>query len=137
MSLGKKRWSCDEVGEEELLRALRDHGWGLAPAAKALGVSRTSLYAMIERSSKVRKAVDLSATSALDATVDYTVTGTATGADYTLADGTLTINAGATTNNITIAAIGVTPFTKDGYQIRVATPQVSQVIEKTKMVRGE
>lgn len=57
----------DEVGEEELLRALRDHGWGLAPAAKALGVSRTSLYAMIERSSKVRKAVDLSATEIEDA----------------------------------------------------------------------
>jgi len=57
----------DEVHEEELLGALRAHRWALAPAAKALGVSRTSLYAMIERSNKVRKAVDLSAADIEDA----------------------------------------------------------------------
>ncbi|MEM1349493.1 MAG: helix-turn-helix domain-containing protein, partial [Myxococcota bacterium] len=51
----------EEVAEQEMLRVLREHGWRLAPTAKALGVSRTSLYAMIERSSKVRKAGDLSA----------------------------------------------------------------------------
>jgi hypothetical protein len=51
--------------------------------------------------------VDLSATSSMDITVDYTVTGTATGGgtDYTLGSGTLTIPAGNTSNNITIAAI--------------------------------
>jgi len=49
--------------------------------------------------------VDLSAASGLTVTVDYTVTGTATGADYTLADGTLTMTAGDVSGNITIASI--------------------------------
>ena len=51
--------------------------------------------------------VDLSAASSQDVTVDYTVTGTATGSgtDYTLANGTLTISAGATSGTITIASI--------------------------------
>ena len=40
------------------------------------------------------------------ATVDYTVTGTAaSGADYTLTDGTLTFSPGSTSENITIASI--------------------------------
>ena len=40
-------------------------------------------------------------------TVDYAVTGTATGSgtDYTLANGTLTIIAGSTSGTITIASI--------------------------------
>ena len=51
--------------------------------------------------------VDLSASSTQDVTVDYTVTGTATGSgtDYTLANGTATITAGATSATITIAGI--------------------------------
>ena len=51
--------------------------------------------------------VDLSAASSQNVTVDYTVTGTATGSgtDYTLADGSLTISAGATSGLITIAGI--------------------------------
>ena len=51
--------------------------------------------------------VDLSVVSGLDVTVDYTVSGTATGGgiDYTLANGTLTILAGYGNNNITIASI--------------------------------
>ncbi|GIS26224.1 MAG: hypothetical protein CM15mP127_05970 [Gammaproteobacteria bacterium] len=51
--------------------------------------------------------VDLSAASGQDVTVDYAVTGTATGSgtDYTLANGTLTINAGSTSGSITIASI--------------------------------
>ena len=51
--------------------------------------------------------VDLSAASAKNVTVDYAVTGTATGSgtDYTLANGTLTISAGATSGTITIASI--------------------------------
>ena len=51
--------------------------------------------------------VDLSAASAKDITVDFTVTGTATGGgtDFTLANGTLTISAGNTTGTITIASI--------------------------------
>ena len=51
--------------------------------------------------------VDLSAPSSQDITVDYAVTGTATGSgtDYTLANDTLTISAGATNGTITIAGI--------------------------------
>ena len=51
--------------------------------------------------------VDLSAASGQDVTVDYAVTGTATGSgtDYTLANGTLTISAGSTSGTITIAGI--------------------------------
>ncbi|RXQ96090.1 T9SS type A sorting domain-containing protein [Ancylomarina salipaludis] len=49
--------------------------------------------------------VDLSAASGLTVTVDYELTGTATGADYTLVAGTLTISAGDTSDNITIGSI--------------------------------
>ena len=51
--------------------------------------------------------VDLSAASSQDVTVNYAVTGTATGSgtDFTLADGNLTISAGATSGTITIAGI--------------------------------
>jgi hypothetical protein len=51
--------------------------------------------------------VDLSAASGQDVTVDYAVTGTATGSgtDYTLANDTLTISAGSTSGTITIAGI--------------------------------
>ena len=51
--------------------------------------------------------VDLSFASSQNVTVDYIVTGTATGSgtDYTLANGTLTINAGSTSGTITIGSI--------------------------------
>ena len=51
--------------------------------------------------------VDLSAASSQNVTINYAVTGTATGSgtDYTLANGTLTISAGATSGTITIAGI--------------------------------
>ena len=51
--------------------------------------------------------VDLSTQSASAITVDYAVTGTATGGgtDYTLADGTLTIPANSSSATITIASI--------------------------------
>ena len=51
--------------------------------------------------------VDLSAASSNNVTVDYAVTGTATGSgtDYTLANGTLTISAGSTSGTITIGSI--------------------------------
>ncbi len=48
-----------EVGEAELEAALRRHQWRLAAAASALGVSRTSLYALIERTPRLRKGRDL------------------------------------------------------------------------------
>ena len=60
-----------------------------------------------ESTSSTALTVDLSAASGQDVTVDYAVTGTATGSgtDYTLANGTLTISAGATSGTITIASI--------------------------------
>lgn len=55
-----------------------------------------------ETVSSVAFQVDLGATSALDASASFAVTGTATGSgtDYTLADGTITIPAGSSTANI-------------------------------------
>ena len=60
-----------------------------------------------ESTSSKAVTVDLSAASAKDVTVNYAVTGTASGSgnDYTLASGTLTISAGATSGTITIASI--------------------------------
>ena len=60
-----------------------------------------------ESTSSKALTVDLSSASSQNVTVDYAVTGTATGSgtDYTLANGTLTINAGNTTGTITIASI--------------------------------
>ena len=60
-----------------------------------------------ESTSSAALQVDLSNASASNVTVNYAVTGTASGGgtDYTLADGTLTINAGNTTGTITIASI--------------------------------
>ena len=51
--------------------------------------------------------VDLTPVSGRDVTVDYAITGTATGSgtDFILANGTLTISAGNTTGIITIASI--------------------------------
>ncbi|MEM9553297.1 MAG: sigma 54-interacting transcriptional regulator [Acidobacteriota bacterium] len=48
-----------EVSDEELLDALRSHGWRLKPAAAQLRVSRTSLYALIDRCPQIRRATDL------------------------------------------------------------------------------
>ncbi|SHF52894.1 Calx-beta domain-containing protein, partial [Arenibacter palladensis] len=61
----------------------------------------------LESVSSAALAVSLSAASGSDVSVDYTVTGTATGGgtDYTLSDGTLTILAGSVTGNINITGI--------------------------------
>ena len=60
-----------------------------------------------ESTSSKALTVDLSAASGQNVTVDYAVTGTATGSgtDYTLANGTLTINAGESSGTITIGSI--------------------------------
>jgi two-component system nitrogen regulation response regulator GlnG len=49
----------NEVPESEMIEALLRHGWKVGAAAKALRVSRTSLYALIDRSPRVRKATDI------------------------------------------------------------------------------
>jgi two-component system, NtrC family, nitrogen regulation response regulator GlnG len=57
----RKRYRpAGEVGDEELLAALRTHRWRLQPAAASLGISRTALYQKIDRNPAVRKASDLS-----------------------------------------------------------------------------
>ena len=60
-----------------------------------------------ESASSAAITVDLSSSHSTDVTVNFSVTGTATGSgtDYTLANGTLTIPAGNTSGNITIASI--------------------------------
>ena len=48
-----------EVKEPELLEALREHRFNVVHTATALGLSRTSLYSLIEKSPSVRKGADL------------------------------------------------------------------------------
>ena len=50
-----------EVSEDELLAALQAHRWNLKATAAALGIARTSLYVLMERSSRVRPASDVPA----------------------------------------------------------------------------
>ena len=48
-----------DVGGEELLEALRRNRWTIKPTAEELGISRTSLYALIDRHPAIRKASEL------------------------------------------------------------------------------
>jgi len=50
-----------EVREEELLEALEANRWRIRSTAKQLGISRTTLYAMIDRSPAIRRASEISA----------------------------------------------------------------------------
>ena len=60
-SAKKKYRKPSEVDDDELLSALVEHQWRLGPTAKALGVSRTTLYRLIDDSPSIRKASDLDA----------------------------------------------------------------------------
>jgi two-component system nitrogen regulation response regulator GlnG len=51
---------AEDVTDDELIAALRAHRWRIQRAAEKLGISRGSLYDRIEKSSRIRKAVDLS-----------------------------------------------------------------------------
>lgn len=51
-----------QIGDEELISALRAYRWRLQPTARALGISRTSLYALVDRCPAVRRASDLGET---------------------------------------------------------------------------
>ncbi len=51
--------SPQEVSEEELVETLRRFQWRLAPAAEALGLSRTAMYHRVEASARVRKAAEI------------------------------------------------------------------------------
>jgi two-component system nitrogen regulation response regulator GlnG len=48
-----------EVSDETLLQVLRGCRWSTAEAARTLGISRTTLYALIDRSPRLRKASDI------------------------------------------------------------------------------
>lgn len=48
-----------EVDEEELVTTLRTHGWNLRTTAEALGVSRPTLYRLIDACAGIRKASEL------------------------------------------------------------------------------
>jgi len=48
-----------DVGEEEMLAALRGQHWNLKAAAQVLGIARTSLYILLEKSTRVRAAADV------------------------------------------------------------------------------
>jgi len=64
---GRRYRKPDEVGEDELLRALADHDWKIKPTARSLRVSRASLYRLIDASPWIRKAADLKAREIEDA----------------------------------------------------------------------
>ena len=59
--------SPSEVGEAELIEALRATRWEVKLAAERLGVSRPALYLLIDKSSTVRKAADLTREEILEA----------------------------------------------------------------------
>jgi two-component system, NtrC family, nitrogen regulation response regulator GlnG len=56
-----------EVSPEELLTALRANRWEIKPTAAQLGISRPSLYLMIEKLPGLRKASELSRAEILEA----------------------------------------------------------------------
>ncbi|MFP6687379.1 MAG: sigma 54-interacting transcriptional regulator, partial [Polyangiaceae bacterium] len=49
-----------DIGDEGLIRALRANDWKMAATAKSLGIARSSLYRLIDASSAIRKAKDVS-----------------------------------------------------------------------------
>ncbi|HET9212256.1 MAG TPA: sigma 54-interacting transcriptional regulator [Thermoanaerobaculia bacterium] len=55
------RRSPQEVSDDELVAALRAHRWEPGPTAAHLGISRASLYVLIDACPHVRKASDLEA----------------------------------------------------------------------------
>ena len=50
-----------DVSEDELVELLRQHDYRIGAVAKALGLSRTTVYGLIERSTRICKARDLDA----------------------------------------------------------------------------
>ncbi|MCP3065143.1 sigma-54 dependent transcriptional regulator [Myxococcus sp. K38C18041901] len=57
----RARRKPSDVGEHELLEALRESAWDLQATAERLGIPRSSVYLLIERSSLLRAAGDVSA----------------------------------------------------------------------------
>ena len=61
----------EDIDEDALIASLRDHDWQPSTAAAALGISRTSIYALMKKSSRVRKAADLGAGEVRAALADH------------------------------------------------------------------
>jgi two-component system nitrogen regulation response regulator GlnG len=55
----KPRKDPSEISDDELLAALRANQWRAVGAAAQLGVSRSTLYALIDKSKRIRKAKDI------------------------------------------------------------------------------
>lgn len=53
------RTESREVSDEVLVEALRAHAFAVGPTAQSLGIPRSTLYGLMERSASVRKATDL------------------------------------------------------------------------------
>jgi two-component system nitrogen regulation response regulator GlnG len=61
MAVGQARRRPADVSEPVLLATLAAHDWDIAAAARALNLSRPSLYMLIDRSEQIRTAADLDA----------------------------------------------------------------------------
>ena len=61
------RVAPEDIDEDSLVEALKENQFKIAATAKSLGISRTSLYGLIEQSSRVRKARDLTRQDVLEA----------------------------------------------------------------------
>jgi two-component system nitrogen regulation response regulator GlnG len=55
------RRTLEDIPEEEVAEVMRKHRFEPGPAAQELGISRTSLYVLLERHPHLKKAKDLSA----------------------------------------------------------------------------
>jgi len=56
---GRRYRKPADISEDELVATLRAHRWLLRPAAAEIGISRTSLYALVEASSRLSTAAQL------------------------------------------------------------------------------
>ena len=52
--------AVESIGDAELAEVLRRHAWRPSRAARELGISRTTMYRLIDASPQIRKAADLS-----------------------------------------------------------------------------
>jgi two-component system nitrogen regulation response regulator GlnG len=59
-SKGSSRRKPSNISEQELLTALRESAWDLKAAADRLGIARTTIYDLIDKSPHIRTAGDLS-----------------------------------------------------------------------------
>ena len=56
----KQRRRLVDITDDDVLQALRDNHWRIGASARALGISKTSLYQLMDRNALIRKAKDLS-----------------------------------------------------------------------------